>query len=169
MIAYAYSEVARAFIVINIAPSSNCDLRSPIVPRRSSITNVRPWVERNPPCRDESIVQGSQVSLLRVCEIMITVLLFFSSFSVRVRFAVRKYCSLDYAADRPVDSVESRFSCPSLLHHDDRPVSEFRGYRTKVLSRKNMIPSIQDMERKKTCMLSLFGQRGSYTIRRAYL
>jgi hypothetical protein len=73
---------------------------------------------------------------------------------------VRKYYGFGHAIDRPVDGVESRFSCPPLLYHEYRPIFEFRANGTKVLSRKNMVPSFEDAEHKETCMPSLSGQRG---------
>ena len=84
--------------------------------------------------------------------------LFFSRFSTRIRCAVRKYCGSGHAIHRPVDGVESRFSCSPLLYHDYLPVFEFRGHSTKVLSRKNIAPSFEDTEHNKTYMLSLSGE-----------
>jgi len=77
-------------------------------------------------------------------------LLFFSRFSTRVRFAAKKYRGPDHAVDPPVDGVESRFSSSPLLYHNYRPVSEFRGHGTKVLLRKNIIPSFEDTGHKET-------------------
>jgi hypothetical protein len=91
---------------------------------------------------------------------MVSVLLFFSHFSTRIRFAVRKYCSLGNTVDRPIDGVESRFSYSPLLYHEYRPVSKFRANSMKVLSRKNIFPSFEDIEYKETCIPSLSGQRG---------
>jgi len=108
------------------------------------IGNVRPCVERNPPCRDESIVQGSQVSPPRAYEVIISVPLLFSLFSTRIRFATRKYHGLRPAVDRPVHGVESRFSCSPLLYREYRPVFKVRANSTKVLSQKNMVPSFED-------------------------
>jgi hypothetical protein len=129
--------------------------------------NVRPCVERNPPCRDESIVQGSQISPSREYEVMVSGSLFFSCFSTRIRFAVRKYHGCGHAVDRPVDSVDRRFSCSPLLYHGYWPVSEFRYRGTKLLSGKNMAPRFEDTEHKETCMPSLSGQSGRYTKRQA--
>jgi hypothetical protein len=66
------------------------------------------------------------------------------------------------AIDPPVDGVESLCDCSPLLYHDYPPISEFRGPGTKVLSRKNMTPSLEDSEHKKTCVPSLSGQRGRH-------
>jgi hypothetical protein len=45
----------------------------------------------------------SQVYKIKVC-----VLLFFSYFSIMIRFEVRKYHSLGYAINRPADGIRSR-------------------------------------------------------------
>jgi len=82
---------------------------------------------------------------------------------------MRKYYGCGYVVDRPVDSVESCFSCIPLLYHDYRPISEFRGHGTKVLSRNNLALSFEDTKHKETCMPSLSGQRGKYTKRQANL
>jgi hypothetical protein len=59
-----------------------------------------------------------------------------------------KYRGLDHAVDRFVHGTEKHFSCAPLLHHDYRPVCEFRGHSTKVPSRKNMASSFNDTEHK---------------------
>jgi hypothetical protein len=64
-------------------------------------------------------------------------LLFLSRFSIRTRFATKKYCGLDYAIGLPVDGVKSHFNYSHLLYHDFRPAFEFRDYDTKFLSSKN--------------------------------
>ena len=131
--------------------------------------NVRPYVAKNPPCRNDFIVWGSQISTSQTYKVIISLLLFFSYFSTRIRFAMRKYHDYSYAVDRPVDSVESGFSCFPLLYPVYRPVSEFRGHGTKVLSRNNIALSFEDKKHKETCMPSLSGQRGRYTKRQANL
>ncbi len=131
--------------------------------------NVPPWVERNPRCRDKSIVYGTQISPSRAYIVIVSVPLFFSRFSTWIRFAVRKYRGCGHAVDRPVDGVESRFGCSPLLYHDYRPVSSFRGHDTKVLSEKNISPSFEDTEHKETCVPSLSGQRGgTKNVKRIY-
>jgi hypothetical protein len=40
---------------------------------------------------------------------MVSVLLFFDRFSIRIRFVARKYRSLGHAVDHPIYSLESRF------------------------------------------------------------
>ena len=70
---------------------------------------------------------------------MISMQLFFSYFSIRIRFIARKYRGLSYTVDRLIYVVESRFSYSPLLYHEYRHVSEFRGYSTKLLSRKNSV------------------------------
>jgi hypothetical protein len=67
----------------------------------------------------------------------LSVPLFFSYPSIRIRFAVRKYHSYDYAVNCPVDGVESRFSRSPPLYYEYRPVSKFREYNPKLLLRKN--------------------------------
>ena len=69
---------------------------------------------------------------------LVSVQLFFSHFSIRIQFIVRKYYSCSYTIDRPIDRVESHFGCSPLLHCNYRPISEFRGHGTKVLLRRNM-------------------------------
>jgi hypothetical protein len=81
---------------------------------------------------------------------MVSVPLFFSHFSTGIRFAVRRYHGFGYAIYHPVDGVKSGLDCNPLLYHDYKPVSEFRGHRTKVLLRKNMTPSFEDIEHKET-------------------
>jgi hypothetical protein len=126
------------------------------------ILPVRPCVERNPTCRDEFIIQGSQISPSREYEVIVSVPLFFSYFYIKIRFVVRKHRRCDHAIDRSVDGIESLFSCSPLLPYDYRPVSEFRGHGTKVLLRKNISPSFEDSEYKETCAPSLSGQRGRH-------
>jgi len=53
-------------------------------------SRIKSCVARNPPRRDESVVQASQVSLSRVYEIMVNVPLFFSHFYIRNQCAARK-------------------------------------------------------------------------------
>ena len=84
-------------------------------------------------------------------------LLFFSYSSTRAWLAVRIILQFDYAIDHPVESVKSCCSYYPLLYHDYRPVSKFRGHGTKVLSRKNITPSFEDLEHKETYMPSLSG------------
>jgi hypothetical protein len=64
-------------------------------------------------------------------------LLFFNRFSTRIRFAARKYRSLDHAVDPPVDGVKSHFNYSPLLYYEYWPVFGFRGYNTKFASKKN--------------------------------
>ena len=76
-------------------------------------------------------------------------LFFFSYFSVRIRFVVKKYCSCGHAVDSPVDGVQSLSGCFPLLYHDCRPISEFRGHGTKELLRENMTPSLKTQSTRK--------------------
>jgi hypothetical protein len=131
-----------------------------LVPGR--LESNRPWVERKTPCRDESIVWGSQVSPSQVYEVMVSVPLFFSRFSTSILVALRKYRGLGHAVDGPVDGVESRFSCSPLLYHECRPVSKFRANSTKILLRKNIVPSFEDTEYKETYTPRLSRQRGAH-------
>lgn len=60
---------------------------------------------------------------------MVNVLLFFIYFYTQeLRMRREKYHGFGYAVDYSVHSVESRFSCPSLLYHDDRHICESRGH-----------------------------------------
>jgi hypothetical protein len=81
--------------------------------------------------------------------------LFFSYLSTRIRFTVRKYRGYNHTIDHPVDGVKSRFGYSLLLYYKYRTASEFRGYGTKVLLRKNIIPSFKDIEYKETFVPSL--------------
>jgi hypothetical protein len=100
---------------------------------------------------------------------MVSVLLFFSRFSTRIRFGVRKYRGLGHAVDRPVDGVKSRFSCfpPALARVS--ACLQFRANSTKFLSIKNLVPSFEDPEHKETCMPNLSGQRGRRRTKRQAL
>jgi hypothetical protein len=99
---------------------------------------------------------------------MVSVPLFFSYFSIRIRFVGRKYRSCGHAVDPPVDGVKCLWGCSPLLHHDYQPIFEFRGHGTKVLSRKNMAPSFEDSEQKETCVPNLSGLRGGKNAKRFY-
>jgi hypothetical protein len=98
---------------------------------------------------------------------MVSVPLFFSYFSIRIRFTVRKYRGCGHVVDRPVDGVDRRFSYSPLLYDSYWPASEFRYRSTKLLLRKNVAPMFKDTEHKKTYMPSLSRQSGRYTKRRA--
>src|SRR5450432_3017515 len=106
------------------------------------------------------MVLGSQTSTSQIYKVIVSLLLFFSYFSIRIRIVVRKLLQFSYTIDCPVNSVESYCSCSPLLCHHYWPFSEFRGHGTKVLSRNNMTLSFEDTEDKETCMPSLSGQRG---------
>jgi hypothetical protein len=64
---------------------------------------------------------------------LVSMPLFFSSFSIRIQFIVRKYYSCGKTIHRPVNRVESHFSYSPLLYYNYRPVLKFRGNSTKVL------------------------------------
>jgi hypothetical protein len=96
---------------------------------------------------------------------MVSVPLFFSSFSIRIQFVVRKYRGCSHAIDRPIDGVDYRFSYSPLLYYSYWPVSEFRYRGTKLLLGKNIALRFEDTEHKETCMLSLSRQSGRYTKR----
>jgi hypothetical protein len=91
---------------------------------------------------------------------MISLLLFFSYLSARIRIVVRKYHGCSDSADRSVDGIENSFSCSPLLYHDHWPVSKFRDGSTKLLSRINRVLRFEDTKHKKTCMPSLSGLKG---------
>ena len=89
----------------------------------SICSNVPPCVAREPPCRDESIVQASQVSPSRVYEVMVNVPFFSAIFIEETSVQREKYRGLDHAVDRFVRSVDRRFSCPPA---PSRPFTCFR-------------------------------------------
>ena len=89
-----------------------------------------------------------------VCELPMNVPLLFRQFSTGSQATVRKYRCLGHAVDRSVHGVENCFSCSLLLHHDYRPVCEFRNNSTKVPSREDVAPSFEDTEHKETSMPS---------------
>jgi len=128
----------------------------------NDLTSIPGWRETHRD-GDESIVRESQVSPSGVYEVMVSLLLFFSHFSIRIRSPTRKTPRSCYAVDRPVHGVKSRFSCSPLLYHDYRPVSRIRGHSTKVLSRKNITSNFKDLEHIETYMLGLSGKRGEGT------
>lgn len=45
-----------------------------------------------------------------------------------------------------VDGVEIRFGYSPLLNYEYRPISKFRAHSTKVLARKNITPSFEDVD-----------------------
>ena len=88
---------------------------------------------------------------------MISMELLFSCFSIRIRFVVRKYRG--YGILSNILSMASKAASAVLpSHHDYRPVSEFRCYGTKVLSRQNTTPSLEDLEYNETCVPRLSDQ-----------
>jgi hypothetical protein len=93
---------------------------------------------------------------------MVSVPLFFSYLSIMIRFVARKYYGCGHTIDYPVDGVESRFGCSPLLYYGYWSVFEFRSHDTKILSRKNMALSFEDLEHKETYVPSLSGQRGRH-------
>jgi len=74
--------------------------------------------------------------------------LFFSYFSIRVWFIVRKYYNYGYVINCPVDGVESPFGYSPLFYYNYWPVSKFRDCNIKLLLRKNIAPKFKDIERK---------------------
>lgn len=101
-------------------------------------TNVPPYVPRHPPCRDESIINGSWVLFLWVYKLLASIRLLFGRFSIRTRSAPRKYRDADHAVDLSVDGVKSHFSYTPLLHYEYRLVYEFRSYNIKLLLRRGI-------------------------------
>jgi hypothetical protein len=99
---------------------------------------------------------------------LISLLLFFGYFSIRIQFAVRKYCSYSHIIDCPVSGVESPFGYSPLLYYNYWPVSKFRDCSIKLLLRKNIAPKFKDIERKEAIMPDLSGHSGRrYIIRQA--
>ena len=78
------------------------------------VTSVLAWRETH--CTEMNpLFRGLKFLPRENIKVMVSMPLFFSCFSTRIRFAVRKYSGCDYAVDRPVDGVESRFRCSPLL------------------------------------------------------
>jgi hypothetical protein len=101
-------------------------------------------------------------------KLQLVLLLFFSYFSTRTRFVVRKYYSCGYVINCPVDSVESPFGCSPLFYYNYWPVSKFRDCSTKLLLEKNITPECKYTKQKETFMPDLSGQSGRrYIIRQA--
>jgi len=57
-----------------------------------------------------------------------------------------------HAVNRFVDAIDSHFSCNPLLNRDCGSLFEVRSAREKVLSRKNMSPSLEDTLPTRTCI-----------------
>jgi hypothetical protein len=131
---------------------------------------VHPYVPENPTCRNDFMGWGSQISTTLIYKAIISLLLFFSYFSTRIRFLLRKYPGCGYVIKCPVNGVKRLFGCFPLLYHNYWPVSKFRDYSTKLLSRKNIAPKFKDTECKTTFIPDLSGQSGRrYTLRQALL
>jgi hypothetical protein len=127
-------------------------------------------VPENPTYQNDFKGWGSQISTTLIYKAIISLLLFFSYFSTRIRFLLRKYHSCGYVIKCPVNGVKSLFGCFPLLYHNYWPVSKFRDYSTKLLSRKNIAPKFKDREYKAIFMPDLSGQSGRrYTLRQALL
>jgi hypothetical protein len=113
--------------------------------------NVHPCVPKNPACRNDFMVWGSQISTSEIYKVIISLLLFFSYFSTRIRVIMRKYHGCGYTVDRPIDGVKSRFGGSPLLYYNYQPLSKFRGHGMKVESRKNISLRFEDTKHKETC------------------
>jgi hypothetical protein len=87
---------------------------------------VHPYVPKNPACRNDFMVLGSQIFISQTYKVMISLLLFFSYFPTSIRILVGKYYGCSNSIGCPVDGVEYRFSCFPLLYYDYWPVSKFR-------------------------------------------
>lgn len=79
------------------------------------------------------MVSGSKISPFQGYEVTVSILLFFSYLSIKIRFVVAKYCGCGHVIDYAVDSVENRFGSPPLLHHGHWPFSDFRRHYMKLL------------------------------------
>jgi hypothetical protein len=93
-------------------------------------------------------------------------LLLFGYFSISIQFMVRKYYSCSYIINCPVGGFKSPFGCSPLLYYNHWPISKFRDPSMKLLLRKNIALSFEDMEYKETYVLDLSRQsRRRYIIR----
>jgi len=72
--------------------------------------NVRPWVARNTPCRDERTIKASSVSLSRVFDVIVDVSCSSAISPMEVGVQPENYGSLGHAVDRFICGPESRFS-----------------------------------------------------------
>ena len=61
---------------------------------------------------------------------------------------MRKYYGYSHIIDCPIDSVKSPFGCSPLLYHNHWPVSKFWDRSTKLLLRKNIALSFENIEHK---------------------
>ena len=105
--------------------------------------NVRPWVERRTPSRDEFTVWTSKISPSQVYKDMVNVLLFYSYFSSRKLVRNQNFRGIGHAINRFIDTIDRRFSYSPLLNRDCGSLFKVRYARKKVLSRKNMAPSLE--------------------------
>jgi len=78
-------------------------------------------VPKNPIYQNDFIGSGSQICILQTYKVMISFLLFFSYFPTSIWMLVRIYCGRCNFIDCPVDGVECRFGCFSLLYYDYVP------------------------------------------------
>jgi hypothetical protein len=90
------------------------------------MSSVHPYVTKNPACRNDFMVLGSQVFTSQMYKVIFSLLLFFSYFPTSIQILVGKYYSCSNSIDCHVDSVKYRFSCSPLLYYDYWPVSKFQ-------------------------------------------
>ena len=69
--------------------------------------------------------------------------LFYSPFFSRTLIGNENYGGLSYIIHHFVNAINHRLHCLSLLNHDYRSFFEVRSARRKVLSRKNLAPSLE--------------------------
>ena len=74
---------------------------------------------------------------------MVDISLFSTPFSSRKPVCNKNYRGVGHAVDRFVVAIARPFSCSPLLNRDCGSLSEVRCARKKVLSRKNMTPSLE--------------------------
>src|SRR6516162_3017298 len=74
---------------------------------------------------------------------MVNMSLFYSHFSTRKLVCNENYCGVSHVVDRFVDAIDRRFTCSPQLNRDCGSLFKVRSASGKVLSRKNMAPSLE--------------------------
>jgi hypothetical protein len=89
------------------------------------------------------MIEISKVSPSQVYEDIVDVLPFYSPFYSRTLVYSENYGGVGYAVDRFVVAIGRRFHCFPLLNRDNRSFFLVRRARRKVLSRKNIVASLE--------------------------
>jgi hypothetical protein len=74
---------------------------------------------------------------------MVDVSLFYNHFSSRKPVCNENYRGIGHAVDRFVDAIDRPLSCSPLLNRDCGSLFKVRSAGGKVLSKKNMAPSLE--------------------------